>query len=332
MRVLGIRVISFIVAAVQLVILCGCLQEQFSEPIKETQLMLDTFCTITIYGAQDRTILTETFELCERYEALFSKTVEGSDVWRINNALGAPVMVSLETAEIIRAGVEYGELSGGMFDITIGRVSSLWDFSGVTVVPSENDLANAVDSVDYSEIIVEGNSVQLRNPQTQIDLGAIAKGYIADRLADFLRDSGVEGAVIDLGGNIVVVGERPDGTPWRVGVKRPFSDDGDYLGILNSAEASVVTSGVYERCFEQNGVLYYHILDPRTGMPTRSNVVGATVVSDSSMLGDVLSTIIVIIGSDAASNLLYDIPGFIGAVIVLEGGEVLKYGIVDFVE
>ena len=308
----------------------GCAREESSKPIKETQLMLDTFCSITIYGDGNRETLAEAFDLCAGYEAVFSKTVEGSDVWRINNAGGAPVEVSPETAEIIKIALEYGELSGGLFDITIGQVSSLWDFSGKSELPSEHEIKNAIDSVDYRKASVEGNTVHLDDPHAQIDLGGIAKGYIADRLADFLRESGVGGAVIDLGGDIVVLGRKSDGSPWRVGVKRPFGDAGDYLGIVHTAEASIVSSGVYERGFEQDGTLYHHILDPFTGMPVSSDVIGATVVSDSSMVGDVLSTSIILMGSDAAATLFSEIPGFIGAIIVLEDGEVLQYGSIDF--
>ena len=304
--------------------------KQQTEPISESRLMLDTFCTITIYDPQNRAILKDALDLCEEYEALFSISAEGSDVWRINNAGGAPVDVSPQTADIIRAGIEYAELSGGMFDITIGRLSTLWDFSGQSGLPSESDIADARATVDYHQITIADNTVQLSNPESWIDLGGIAKGYIADRAAYFLRESGVTGAVIDLGGNIVIVGRKTDGSSWRVGVTKPFSDRDDLIGIVETSEASVVSAGVYERQFVKDGVLYHHILDPTTGMPVRSDVVGATVMSEGSMEGDALSTSILLLGSVGAAAVLDESPGFIGAVLILDDGEILQYGNIEF--
>ena len=315
---------------------------QPAEPISETRLMLDTICKITIYDKQDRNMLIEALDLCEEYEALLSISAEGGDVWRINHAGGAPVTVAPQTAEVISAGLEYGKLSDGMFDITIGRLSSLWDFTGQSGVPPESDLAFACETVDYRQVALNGNVVQLMNPETWIDLGGIAKGYIADKVADFLRERGVESAVIDLGGNIVVIGEKTDGNLWRVGVTKPFSERSDLIGVVETDEASVVSSGVYERQFVENGVLYHHILDPNTGMPVISDVIGSTVLSLSSMDGDALSTIVLLMGVnkpgvssegiERVGAILDSRTGFIGALLVLEDGEILQYGKIEFQE
>ena len=307
-------------------------REQAAAPISETRLMLDTFCKITIYDTQDQTILTDALDLCAEYEALLSISLESSDVWRINHAGGAAVTVAPQTAQIIRAGLEYGELSGGMFDITIGRLSTLWDFTGQSGVPSRADIEFACATVDYRQVTVNGNTVQLTNPETWIDLGGIAKGYIADKAADLLREKGIQAAVIDLGGNIVVVGQKADGDLWRVGVTRPFSERNDLIGVIETGEASVVSSGVYERQFEENGVLYHHILDPNTGMPVSSGVVGATVLSTSSMNGDALSTVMLLLGSERVAALFDEVPDLIGAVLILEDGELLTFGNIDFQE
>ena len=311
------------------------------EPISETRLLLNTFCTITIYDTQNRKILAEALDLCAEYEAMLSISIEESDVWRINHAKGKPTIVESQTADIIRAGLEYSELSGGMFDITIGRLSTLWDFSGLSGVPVESDIDYARETVDYSQVTIDGNTVQLANPEAWIDLGGIAKGYIADRVADFLEESGVKAAIIDLGGNIVVLGKRLDGNPWKIGVTSPFNERRDLIGIIETSEASIVSAGVYERQFEENGVQYHHIIDPYTGMPVQSNVVGATVISEKSMVGDALSTISLLVGikqiSDSAKenemtaeSILESQPGFIGAVFVLDDGEVIQYGDIDF--
>ena len=309
----------------------GALQ-QTTPPISETRLMLDTLCKITIYDSQDQAVLDEALDLCEEYESLLSISLESSDVWRINHAGGAPVIVAPQTADIIRAGLKYGELSEGMFDITIGRLSTLWDFTGQSGVPAQADIALARETVDYRQVTIDGNSVQLADPETWIDLGGIAKGYIADSAAGFLKEKGITSAVIDLGGNIVVLGRKPDGEQWRVGVTRPFNDRNDLIGVVETYEASVVSSGIYERQFEENGVLYHHILDPNTGLPAVSDVVNATVLSESSMDGDALSTMLVLLGSEKVESMFADIPELIGAVLLLKDGELLSFGVIDFQE
>jgi thiamine biosynthesis lipoprotein len=292
--------------------------------------LLDTVCTITVFGARDRSLLNDAFELCAEYEALFSVTIEGSDVWRINHAGGAPVAVATQTLEVIRLGIEYGELSGGLFDITIGRLSSLWDFTGRSGVPSEAELEFARNTVDYRRIIIEGHTVRLEDPEARIDLGGIAKGYIAGRLADFLRERGVAGAIVDLGGDVAVVGEKPDGTPWRIGIRQPFGARSELLGAVDTGEASIVSSGIYERMFEEHGVKYHHILDPFTGMPVISDIISVTMITESSVIGDIISTIILLTGSGRATELLSLTPGFIGALLVLESGELIEIGDIAF--
>ena len=324
------RVISCVIL-ILIASLGGCAEKQ-QAPVSETRVLLDTYCTITIYGTHDPELLDEAFGLCAEYEALFSITIENSDIWRINHAGGAPVAVAPQTCELIKAGMDFGELSGGMFDITIGRISTMWDFSGDPQVPAQEELDAMLRTVDFRKIIIGGDTVRLADPEAWIDLGGIAKGYIADRLASFLRENGIKNAVIDLGGDIAVIGKKPDGNPWMIGVKQPFGDRNDLLGIVKTAEASIVTSGIYERQFVEDGIQYHHILDPYTGMPSRSDVIGATIMAESAAAGDALSTIAVLKGSKKAADLLSNAQGFIGALLVLENGELLQIGDIDFEE
>jgi thiamine biosynthesis lipoprotein len=294
---------GLIALLILLLLFSGCVREGApGEPFSETRFLLDTVCTITVYGARGKAILDEAFDLCAEYEALLSVTIEGSDVWRINHAGGEPVAVAPQTLEVIKLGIEYGELSGGMFDITIGRLSSLWDFSGNSGVPSEADLELARYTVDYRQIMIEGDTVRLGDPEARLDLGGIAKGYIAGRLADFLRGSGVSGAIIDLGGDVAIVGAKPDGTHWRIGVRQPFGARNELLGAVDTGEASIVSSGIYERLFEENGVIYHHILDPFTGMPAISDVISVTVLTESSVIGDIISTIVLLAGAASSGQ------------------------------
>ena len=310
--------------------LVGCGSSHKTEPLSEARLLLDTVCTITVYDAAGQELLTEALDLCEHYEAMFSRTMEGSSIWRINHAEGLPVPVETQTAELLRAGLDYGSFSGGLFDITVGRLCALWDFNGNPAVPSPVQLAAARDTVDYTQVFIEGNTVRLGDPQAWLDLGGIAKGYIADQIAGFLKERGVKSAIIDLGGNIVTIGHKPDGEPWHIGVNHPFGNRSEIMGGISVGEASIVTSGIYERQFVDNGTLYHHILDPLNGMPAESDVVSVTIVSESSAVGDALSTIVILVGSENAADLFYQAHGVMGAVLMLKSGELLQYGDIGF--
>jgi thiamine biosynthesis lipoprotein len=307
-------------------VLVGCADEQSKEQISETRLLLNTFCTITVHGSSDTALLDEAFELCAEYEAMFSMTVENSDIWRINHAKGEPVEVSPHTIDVIMSALVFSELSEGMFDITIGRLSRLWDFGKEPYIPSAVELEAVRKTIDYRKVRIVENTVQLTDPDTWLDLGAIAKGYIADRVAEFLISRDITGAIVDLGGDIVVAGSRQDGSPWRIGIRKPGGTANELLGVVETGEASIASSGIYERKFEQDGIVYHHILDPFTGMPARSDVVSATVVAENAVLGEGLSTIIVLAGSKSVEAMMDNLSGVIGAVVLLENGELLRFG------
>ena len=185
-------------------------------------------------------------ELGRRYENLLSRTKEGSDIWRINHADGQPVAVSSETARLIETALSYCAMADGGYDITIGAVSELWDFrADEPSLPASGQMKEALKTVDYRGVNVDGNTVTLTVPARSWIWGSIAKGYIADRMADLLREQGVQSAILDLGGNIYVLGGKPDGTDFRVGVQSPF--DESQLGAVSVKDKSLVTSGVNQR-------------------------------------------------------------------------------------
>jgi len=323
-----------LVCLILILFLGGCAIEQAGEQISDTRLLMDTYCTITIHGNVDQKLLDEAFELCAQLEELFSITVEGSDIWRINHAGGKPVTVDPRTVELISTGLEYGKLSGGMLDITIGRLSRLWNFgnmeqrdgSSAALQQENRPPATLLQSVDYTKVNIDGNTVWLDNPDTWIDLGAIAKGYIADKVAKMLIERGVTGALIDLGGDVASVGNRQNGDPWRIALQKPFGSRDEWIGIVKASDNAVVSSGTYERQYEINGVIYHHILDPTTGMPVETDIVSATVIASDALTGEGLSTIAILLGSAKAAVLFEQTPGFIGAVLVLEDGEILIFG------
>jgi len=312
----------------------GCAKKQAGEQVSETRLLLDTVCSITIHGDFEAEhlyeILDRAFEICLEYEWLFSITVEGSDMWRINHAGGEPVEVNPHTLELIKTGLAFGEISYDMFDITIGRLSRLWSYSWDSTygmyIPNEEDVTAAQMTVNHRQLNISDNFVHLDNPNAWIDLGAIAKGYIADRIAEYLTQQGVKGALVELGGDVAVIGCRQDGKPWRIGIRKPFGNADEFVGVLEVTDASVVSSGIYERGFEENGVWYHHILDPKTGWPVKTDVVSATVISDKAVTGEGLSTIAVLLYQWDVSVVFEQIPGFIGAILVFDDGEILTYG------
>lgn len=283
-----------------------------TEPLTATEFLFDTVITLTIYGTQEA--LDAAIERCRFFENTFSRTVEGSDVWRINEAAGQPVEVARETADIITQALAYCEASEGLFDITIGSVSSLWDFKE-GVRPADEAIAEAITHIDYRGVSVEGTTVQLSDPQAKIDLGGIAKGYIADDLKQLLVEQGVESACLNLGGNVAVLGTKPDGSPWNVGIQDPNGSAQDVIAAVPCADGSVVTSGLYERQFTEEGVLYYHILDPRTGYPVVTDVVSSSLLTDSSTDGDAYATMLFLMGRDEALALVNEDDRFEGLVV-----------------
>ena len=283
----------------------------------------DTEMTITLYGTEDDTYIAGCFDIAEKYEELFSRTIDTSDVSRINSAKGEWVEVSDETIELIELGKYYGGLSEGLFDITIGKLSTLWDIDNNTgIIPDEEDIAAAKDTVDYSQIEIDGNKVRLKNEDAMIDLGGIAKGYLADKMKEYLLGNGVNSALLNLGGNVLAVGSKPDGSDFNIGVQKPFYD-GEVIAAVSVSDKSVVSSGVYERYFEKDGRIYHHILDTDTGYPYDNGLYGVTIISDSSVEGDALSTTVFALGLEKGMEFIEELDG-VEAVFITDEYEIFS--------
>ncbi len=281
-----------------------CLFSGCSADYERTEFALDTVVNVTVYGAKNQAVLDDCFAEIERLEALLSATRENSDVARLNAADGQAVRVAQETVDLLTLAARVSSLSDGAFDVTIRPVSKLWNFTADTpVVPVESALTEALALVDYRRVTINGNAVSVEG---EIELGGIAKGYIADRVHDVLREHGVRSALIDLGGNIVAVGDK-GGKPFRIGIKDP-NNTGALAAVLQVNDTSVVTSGSYERGFTLDGVRYHHLLDPKTGMPVQNGLASVTVVCESSALADALSTACFVLGEEKARVLLAAFP------------------------
>lgn len=280
-------------------LLSGCGNRQ---PVVREDFLLDTFVSVTLYDGSEETA-QGALDLCRRYEAVFSRTDPDSELCRLN--CREISQVSDELAEVIALGLDYARLTDGAFDITAGSVTSLWDFSAETPqVPDPAAVAEGLAHVGWEKVSLTGNTVVFSDPETIIDLGGIAKGYIADRMAAYLREEGVTSAIIDLGGNLYCLGTKPGGQPFQVGVQYPYEDRQTVIGSLPAEDLSVVTSGVYERCFTVDGTLYHHILDTATGYPVENDLLSVTIVSGASVDGDALSTACFALGREAGTALI----------------------------
>lgn len=283
-----------------------------NEPISISSIKLNTAVQITIYDSQDKTLLDDCLALCDKYELIFSRTNEKSELYKLNhrkdtsdkdpNADGQttpyPVSgtadtwhISEDLASLLSEGLDITRESDGAFDIAIAPLTSLWDFTAEDPkVPDDAAIQKALPLCSSDGVTIDGQDITLPSDDIQFDVGAIAKGYIADRLKDFLVKKGVNNAIINLGGNVLCIGSKPDGTPFKVGIQKPFADRNETEAVMDITGKSVVSSGIYERCFKQNGKLYHHILNPKTGYPYDNSLISVTIISDQSVDGDALST------------------------------------------
>ena len=314
-----------------------------AEPVTGENYFLDTVCTISIYeinGENGEPVpaseakeaaeaaIDKAWERCAELDKTLSRTqtAEVSEISRINNAGGEWSEAGEDTMRLITEGIRYSELSGGDFDITVGGVTELWDFHADpedAKLPDADALAEAVKHVGYDKLEFDGNKVRLTDPETKIDLGGIAKGYIGDRMADLLEERGVTSGIVNLGGNVICIGGKTADDDFVIGVEAPFSDRTEIVGKIGARDMTLVTSGVYERKIEVDGKLYHHILSTKTGYSADTDLDAVTLTAEKghSMDTDALSTICLIKGYEEASKLIEKTDG-VEAVFVLHDGTI----------
>lgn len=302
-------------------VLCLCLFTGCGEtPLTRQTLALDTVCNVTVYEERDAALIDKAIAHLTAREALWSKTVETSDVARLNRADGQPVTVDPVTAALLQTAVDVTADFGG-FDVTTAAVTDVWkDAEQRGTLPAEETLKAALATVGADRLVIDGDTVTLRQG-TRIDLGGIAKGQIADELAALLRDGGCDSAMIDLGGNIVAVGAHADGTPFTVGIADPTRENA-LIATVVVRDAAVVTSGSYERGYTIGGKRYSHILDPASGMPVDNDLASVTVIAASACEADALATACFVKGYKASRALIDSLDG-VEAVFVLGDGKVI---------
>jgi thiamine biosynthesis lipoprotein len=294
--------------------------------LTRTEFLMDTIVNSVAFS-RDRSAGEKALGLVylemARLEVLLDRYRDSSDVSKINRSAGeAPVSVTGETLDVIIRALQVGTQTGGAFDITVAPVLSLWGFGTAEEnVPAAEELAKALRLVDFRGVRLDeaAGTVFLETRGSQIDLGGIAKGYIVDRAAEFLLEQGITSAYLDAGGDIRVIGEKPDGSPWRIGVRHP-RERREIIAIVELRDQAIVTSGDYERFFIADGTRYHHIIDPATGYPAQG-LVSVTVVAPDALTADALSTAGFVLGLERAMA-LFESMADVEAIIVSEEGEV----------
>lgn len=269
------------------------------EQHEKTVYAMDTQITLTAYGTRGQVGLEAAEREIYRLEKLLSATDEHSDIYAVDHSGGRAVPVAADTAEAVAFALAMADKTGGALEPTLYSIVKAWGFtSGQYRIPSDDELAGLLSLTDYKKVFVQGNTI-IMPAGTELDLGAVGKGFAGDKVISLLKEKGIRSALINLGGNVQALGTKPDGSNWRVGIKSP--DNSDYLGIVKIADCAVVTSGAYERFFiGADGRKYGHIINPATGKPVDNGILSVTIIAPQGRSADALSTAMFVMGKDDA--------------------------------
>lgn len=296
--------------------------EKSSDAKAEKSLFaMDTYMTLTAYGEHAQEALEEAAGEIQRLDELLSTGNENSEVSLLNDH--GKAAVSEDVAILLERSLELYQSTGGIFDITIYPVMNLWGFPSQEYrVPAETEIQAVLKNVGSDKLSYDKDTgICTIQEGMAIDFGGIAKGYTSSLLMEVFKKYGVSSAMVSLGGNVQVLGTKPDGSDWRVAVRNPDGSDA-YLGVLEISDKAVITSGGYERYFEEQGVIYHHIMDVRTGKPADSDLTSVTIVSGDGTLADGLSTSLFVMGKDGAVDYWRKNADRFDAVLVTEDGKI----------
>lgn len=317
------------------VLLSACSPSEQAEFISRTEFLMDTVMTVRIYDKQNEKILDKVFDRLVEIEERMSSTIDTSDISNINKNAGIKaVTVNPDTYYVLEKAKYYASLSDGKYDPTVGVLADLWNITGEDIerdeIPSEDEIQRAKALVDFNDLELLGdNQVFLKKEGMRITLGSIVKGYAADEVKRILAENKVNSAIIDLGGNLYLMGKKLDGSRFRIGIQDPFRPKGSYAGILEVTDQSVVTSGDYERYIIYQGKKYNHIIDTETGYPVDNEITGISIISDSSIDGDALSTTIFALGLDKGMEFVNSLEGIEAIFITKDKSIYLTSGLKD---
>ncbi len=289
------------------VVLCAVIivantQAQKRKLAVSMDFIMDTVIEQKLYGKNGQQAVDEISRRLREYEQMCSMYLEESQVSQINQNAGKEyIEVSDQCLELIERSKQYAGQSNGLFDITIAPLTTLWGItSDHPKVPSQQEIDKAKALVNYQDILIDGNKVMLRREGQAIDLGAVAKGAACEIVREVAQQYEITSGYVSIGGNLIVLGEKPDGSAYRFGIRDPQGEESEYLGTISLEGKTMATTGTYERWFEQDGVRYHHVIDPRTGYPADSDLLSVSVISEDGLLADCMSTALFIEGKEAA--------------------------------
>lgn len=337
MKVTKKRYIVILLIVVMMIIFTACQNKRGNGTQQKdaTTFLMGTVVQMRVYGSNAQEVIDNSFDRLREIENEMSTTIASSEISKINSHPGENVKVNDDTYMVIKKAVEYANLTNGRFDPTVGPLVKLWGIGTEDArVPAEDEIKEALKLINYQWIDLDDGqmTVMLKKQGMSLDLGAIAKGYAADEVKKIVKDSRVESAYVNLGGNVLVIGEKPDGTPWKIGIQDPRYNRGNVMASIDVRDKTLVTSGNYERYFEKDGVIYHHILDPDTGYPTDSGLLSCTIVTTDSFDADALSTSVFILGPAKGLELIEEIDDVEVILITKDLGIILSSGIEDEVD
>ncbi|KAI7260606.1 hypothetical protein KC345_g10021 [Hortaea werneckii] len=296
--------------------------------MEQTFYIYDTIVNIKVFGdTVEQKNMDDIQAMLERMDTEFSRTKEDGELFAVNKAAGKEaVVVSDETLDIVKQSLKYAEEMNGLYDPTVGPLVDLWAIGeGGDHVPAQADIDKARALTNYKDVIVDdaAKTVKLAKEGMVLDMGGIGKGYAADRIADYLKAQGLDSAMINLGGSsIIALGNKPNGSPWNIGLQDPDQSRGTQLGTIKISNEVIDASGVYERFFMQDGVRYHHILDPRTGFPSQNGLKSITIMSPNATDADALSTGVFLMGLEDGMKYLESLPEKVDAFFITDDNKI----------
>ena len=325
-------VLPVFLTSILIIALNGCSPAQV-HPVSKSGFVLDTACTMTLYDKAPADTLDKAFAILDHVNTTMTIDSKQSELINVNDAAGEhAVQVDPELYAVIKDGLHFSRLSSGAFDITVGPLVKLWGIgTGGDSVPPEAKIKQALSLIGYRHVVLNDadHSVFLEHRGMMIDLGGIAKGYAGDEVQAFLEKVGVHHALIDLGGNIVAMGSKPDGSPWRVGIQDPDLARGSYIGVVSVTNKSVVSSGQYERFLTYKGKNYGHILSTTNGFPIDNGITSTTIIAVNGTEADALSTSVFALGVQKGLALVNSLPGVEAIILTADKQVYLSNGMKD---
>lgn len=315
----NIKIIIVFLVSILLVSCNSQVEEKNENPgmFSKKEFLMDTYIEVSLY---DKKYIEDTFKIFREIHSLMSEDKKGSDAYNINHSNGQWTEINPMTKEVIEDSIEYSKSLNNSYDISLGKLVELWDIDNLTKVPYEEEIEIAKNQRGIKYVEIEGNKIKL-DSDIHLVFGAVGAGYGGDKAKEYLLSKGVESGILDLGGDLTLIGEKPKGEPWAIGVRNPIGDDLDYYGILKVKDTSVASSGNYERYKEIDGKRYHHILDPESGYPAENNLASVTVVTKSGAKADAYATGFFVIGIDKALEIVNS-EDDLGAIFVTEDKKV----------